>query len=97
MLTKNEQREWDFDCRCQMVAADLWQGRSVTVTEQQLRFYNVTPHQVIESLAYWLASEEAEACWEAEHLYRGNCDKRTHVVYCTKRGATYAFKAIIKG
>jgi len=92
-LTKEEQKVVDFDNRCQMVASYLWEGKSVTMTASQLEWYDVTPHQVIGELAGWLRSEEAEACWEAEHLYRGSRRERTHVVYCTKCGDKYVFKA----
>ena len=96
MLTSIETKAHDFDDRCQIVAADLWYGRSVVMTEQQLRFYNVTPHKVIEALAYWLKSEESEACWEERNLYRGHRDEKTWIVYCTKRADKYVFKAKIK-
>jgi len=95
-LTKEEQKVVEFDDRCQMVAGYLWQGKSVTMTAKQLEWYDVTPHQVITELAGWLYSEEAEACWEAETLYRGHCDQRTYVVYCTKQADKYVFRAKVK-
>ena len=92
-LTKEEQKVVDFDDRCQMVAGYLWQGKPVTMTAAQITWYGVTPHQVIAELSGWLRSEEQEACWEAEHLYGGSRRKRTHVVYCTKQGDKYVFRA----
>jgi len=61
-----------------------------------LEWYDVTPHQVITELAGWLYSEEAEACWEAETLYRGHRDQRVFIVYCTKCGDKYVFRAKVK-
>ena len=95
-LTKEEQKVVEFDDRCQMVAGYLWQGKSVTMTAKQLEWYDVTPHQVITELAGWLYSEEAEACWEAETLYRGHRDQRVFIVYCTKCGDKYVFRAKVK-
>ena len=95
-LTKEEQKVVEFDDRCQMVAGYLWQGKSVTMTAKQLEWYDVTPHQVIGELAEWLRSEEMEACWEAETLYRGHRDQRTYVVYCTKQADKYVFRAKVK-
>ena len=92
-LTKEEQKVVEFDDRCQMVASYLWEGKSVTMTAAQLAWYDVTPHQVIAELTGWVRSEEMEACWEAEHLYRGSRRERTYVVYCTKQGDKYVFKA----
>ena len=95
-LTKEEQKVVEFDDRCQMVAGYLWQGKSVTMTAKQLEWYDVTPHQVIAELAGWLHSEEAEACWEAETLYRGHRARRIYVVYCTKQADKYVFRAKVK-
>ena len=95
-LTKEEQKVVEFDDRCQMVAGYLWQGKSVTMTAKQLEWYDVTPHQVITELAGWLYSEEAEECWEVENLYRGHHDRRIYVVYCTKCGDKYVFRAKVK-
>jgi hypothetical protein len=92
-LTKEEQKVVEFDDRCQMVASYLWEGKSVTMTAKQLEWYDVSPHQVIAELSGWLRSEEQEACWEAEHLYGGSRRECTHVVYCTKQGDKYVFKA----
>ena len=92
MLTE-EQKAYDFSMRCCMVAAHLWQGKSVTLTAAQLAYYNRTPHQVILELSECLRSEESEACWEAEHLYQGGRRRRTHVIYCTKVQDKYVFKA----
>jgi hypothetical protein len=92
-LTKEEQKSYDFDTRCQMVASYLHEGKPVSMTAKQLAYYGVTPHQVIAELGGWLRSEEQEACWEAEHLYGGSRRKRTYVVYCTKVQDKYVFKA----
>lgn len=92
-MTKEEQKSYDFDCRCQMLACYLHEGKSLTMTAKQLEGYGVTPHQVIAELSHWLRCEEMEACWEAEHLYCGSRRKRTHVVYCTKCGDKFVFKA----
>jgi hypothetical protein len=92
-LTREEQKVVEFDDRCQIVASYLWEGKSVTMTAKQFKWYDVTPHQAIAVLSEWLRLEEAEACWEAEHLYRGSRRQRTHVVYCTKQGDKYVFKA----
>ena len=95
-LTKEEQKEFEFDNRCQMVASYLWEGKSVTMTASQLEWYDVTPHQVIAELTEWVRSEELEACWEAEHLYRGSRRERTYIVYCTKQADKYVFCAKVK-
>ena len=92
-LTKEEERSYDFDCRCQMLASYLHEGKSLTMTAKQLAWYDVTPHQVIARMSYWLRCEEMQACWEAGYLYRGSRRERTHVVYCTKQGDKYVFKA----
>jgi len=95
-MTKELEREWEFDCRCQNVASYLHAGKSVTITVQQLKFYGVTPHQALTVLAQWVKAEEAEECWEAETLYRGYREVRTWVVYCTKNGDKYVFRAKTK-
>jgi len=96
-LTKEEQKVVEFDDRCQMVASHLWERKSVTMTEKQLQYYGVKPHDVILALAYWVRLEELEACWEAEHLYRGTHHERVFIVYCTKCGDKYVFRAKVKG
>ena len=96
MLTTEEQKAYDFSMRCCMVAAHLWQGKSVTLTAAQLAYYNRTPHQVILELSECLRSEEMEACWEEEVLYRGSRRQRTYIVYCTKVQDKYVFKAKLK-
>lgn len=96
-LTKEEQKVVEFDDRCQMVASHLYDRKSVTMTEKQLQYYGVKPHDVILALAYWVRLEELEACWEAEHLYRGTHHERVFVVYCTKQGDKYVFRAKVKG
>ena len=106
-VTTEEQRVIDFNIRCQMVGGYLHSGRSVTMTEAQLKFYGVTPHQVITELMNWVISEEAEEVWEAERegawqaerdeAY--HCDRvlpRTYVIYCTKVQDKYKFKAKVK-
>ena len=107
-VTATEQRVIDFDQRCQMVAGYLHQGKSVTMSEAQLKFYRVTPHQVIQELLNWVMAEEAEEAWEAnreeawqaerdESYYRAGVDPRTYVIYCTKvQGDKYVFKAKVK-
>jgi len=99
-LTKEEQKVVDFDDRCQMVASHLWYGKSVTMTEQQLRWYGVKPHDVIVSLSTCLRFEEAEACWESErdgaYFGEGYHEARTYIVYCTKQADKYVFRAKVK-
>ena len=95
-MTEEQQRECEFDCRCQNIAFYLHAGKSVTITTQQLKFYGVTPHQAISVLAQWVKAEEAEECWEAETLYRGYKEVRTWVVYCTKQADRYVFRAKVK-
>ena len=96
-MTKELERECEFDCRCQNVASYLHAGKSVTITTQQLKFYGVTPHQALSVLTQWVKAEEAEECWEAETLYRGYKETRMFIVYCTKCGDKYVFRAKVKG
>ena len=87
----------DFDSRCQQAAMCLWQGGRVTITEQQLRWYGVTPHQMVRELLNWVQSEEAQEVFDAQaylgdEAYLG----RQFTVYCTKctkRGGVYFFQA----
>ena len=107
-LSAEEQRVVDFDQRCQMVAGYLHQGKSVTMTEAQLKFYRVTPHQVIAELLNWVTAEEAEEVWEADRdaAYQRERDDayyceasrraRTYVIYCTKVQDKYKFQAKVK-
>ena len=106
-LTAEEQRVVDFDQRCQMVAGYLHQGKSVTMSEAQLKFYRVTPHQVIAELLNWVIAEEAEEVWESERdnawqaerddtYSRERVDPRTYVIYCTKVQDKYKFQAKVK-
>ena len=98
-LTAEEQRVVDFDQRCQMVAGYLHQGKSVSMTEAQLKFYRVTPHQVIAELLNWVAAEEAEEVWDEEHAgayHQPSRPLRTYVIYCTKVQGKYVFKAKVK-
>jgi len=96
-LTAREEKVVDFDNRCQQVAMYLWQGRSITITEQQLRWYEVTPHQMIVELLGWVQAEEAEHVWEASrdgaYFGDGALKVRQFTVYCTKRASVYVFKA----
>jgi len=97
-LSKSEEKVVDFDNRCQQVGTHLWNGRSVSITEQQLRWYDVSPHQMISELAGWVQGEEAEHVWEADRdgAYCGNggLKGRQFTVYCTRgRGGVYSFKA----
>ena len=96
-MTKEQQLACEFDCRCQNIAHYLHAGKSVTITVQQLKFYGVTPHQALSVLTQWVKAEEAEECWEVEHLYRGTHHERVFVVYCTKCGDKYVFRAKVKG
>jgi len=96
MLTKEAIKSWEFSSRCQMVASYLWNGRSVRMSKEQLEEYGVTVHQVISELANWLKAEESEACWEAQVLYQGSRRRKTWIVYCTKQGDKYVFKAKAK-
>ena len=95
-LTKEAVKSWEFSSRCQMVASYLWNGKSVTMSKEQLEDYGVTVHQVITELANWLKAEESEACWEAQVLYQGSRRRKTWIVYCTKQGDKYVFKAKAK-
>jgi sugar/nucleoside kinase (ribokinase family) len=97
-----EEKVVDFDSRCQQVAMYLWQGKSVSITEQQLRWYDVSPHQMIKELLGWLQAEEAEAIWEGDRdaWEAGDAFRlpRRFTIWCT-RGANgvYVFKAKVKG
>jgi Cft2 family RNA processing exonuclease len=53
-LSKAEEKVVDFDSRCQQVAMYLWNGRSVSITEHQLQWYDVSPHQMISELLGWV-------------------------------------------
>ena len=96
-LSKAEEKVVDFDSRCQQVAMYLWNGRSVSITEQQLQWYEVSPHQMISELLGWVTAEEAEAVWESDrdgaYCGDGGLKGRRFTVYCTKRGGVYSFKA----
>lgn len=96
-LSKAEEKVVDFDDRCQQVARYLWQGKSVSITEQQLRWYDVSPHQMISELLGWVQGEEAEAVWESQrdgaYFGDGGLKLRSFTVWCTKRGGVYSFKA----
>ena len=98
-LTKAEEKVVDFDNRCQQVAMYLWQGRSVSITEHQLRWYGVSPHQMISELLGWVQAEEAEAVWESDrdvaYCGDGGLKGRQFTVYATKRGGVYVFKATV--
>jgi hypothetical protein len=96
LMTEEAVKSWEFSSRCQMVASYLWNGKSVALSKEQLAEYGVTVHQVITELAYWLKAEESEACWEAEVLYQGSRRRCTWIVYCTKQGDKYVFKAKVK-
>ena len=98
-LTAEEQRVFDFDQRCQMVAGYLHQGKSVTMSEAQLKWYSVTPHQVIAELLNWVNSAEAEEVWDDEQCgayHQHSRSVRTYVIYCTKVQDKYKFKAVVK-
>ena len=96
-LSKAEEKVVDFDNRCQQVARYLWQGKSVSITEHQLRWYGVSPHQMISELLGWVQAEEAEAVWESQrdvaYCGDGGLKGRLFTVYATKRGGVYVFKA----
>jgi len=96
-LTAREEKVVDFDNRCAQVGVYLWSGRSVSITEQQLAWYEVTPHQMISELLHQCRCEEAEAVWEADregaYFGDGGLKGRQFTVYCTKRGGVYSFKA----
>ena len=96
-LSQAEQKVVAFDDRCQQVARYLWQGKSVSITEQQLRWYDVSPHQMISELLGWVQAEEAEAVWESDrdgaYFGDGGLKGRQFTVYATKRGGVYVFKA----
>ena len=100
-LTKAEEKVVDFDSRCQQVAMYLWQGKSVSITEQQLQWYDVSPHQMISELLGWVQVEEAEAVWESDrdgaYCGDGGLKGRQFTVWCTKRGGVYVFKAKVIG
>jgi hypothetical protein len=96
LMTEEAVKSWEFSSRCQMVASYLWNGKSVALSKEQLAEYGVTVHQVITELAYWLKAEESEACWEASVLYQGSRRRCTWIVYCTKQGDKYVFKAKVK-
>jgi hypothetical protein len=96
LMTEKAVKSWEFSSRCQMVASYLWNGKSVSLNKEQLAEYGVTVHQVITELAYWLKAEESEACWEAQVLYQGSRRRKTWIVYCTKQGDKYVFKAKVK-
>ena len=85
-LSKAEEKVVDFDSRCQQVAMYLWNGRSVSITEHQLQWYEVSPHQMISELLELVQSLECEEAWEAGL-------ERRFTVYCTKRSGVYVFKA----
>ena len=96
-LTKAEEKVVDFDNRCQQVAMYLWQGKSVSITEHQLQWYEVSPHQMISELLGWVQGEEAEAVWESDrdgaYFGEGGLKGRQFTVYATKRSGVYVFKA----
>ena len=96
-LSKAEEKVVDFDSRCQQVAMYLWQGKSVSITEHQLQWYDMSPHQMISELLQWIKAEEAEAVWESDrdgaYCGDGGLKGRQFTVYCTKRGGVYVFKA----
>ena len=96
-MSKSEEKVVDFDNRCQQVGMYLWNGRSVSMTEQQLTWYEMSPHQMISELLGWVQGEEAEAVWEADregaYFGDGGLKGRQFTVYCTKRGGVYSFKA----
>ena len=100
-LSKAEEKVVDFDNRCQQVGMYLWQGKSVSITEQQLQWYDVSPHQMISELLWWVQAEEAEAVWESQHdgAYFGDgaVKGRQFTVYAPKRGGVYVFKAKVIG
>ena len=103
-LSKAEEKVVDFDSRCQQVGMYLWNGRSVSITEQQLQWYDVSPHQMISELLGWVQGEEAEAVWEADrdvnrgvYCGDGTLKGRQFTVWCTKRGGVYVFKAKVIG
>ena len=85
-LSKLEEKVVDFGDRCQQVARYLWSGRNVSITEQQLQWYDMSPHQVIEELLESVQSLECEEACEAGL-------ERRFTVYCTKRSGVYVFKA----
>ena len=85
-LSKAEEKVVDFGDRCQQVARYLWNGRNVSITERQLQWYEMSPHQVIEELLESVQSLECEEACEAGF-------ERQFTVYCTKRGGVYSFKA----
>ena len=66
------------------------------MTQQQLRYYGVSPHDMITELAMWVSAEEAEAYMNAANFFCGEPEDRTWVVYCTKCGEKYVFRAKVK-
>ena len=95
-LTEAELLRFDFAVRCQVAASYLWDGKSVSMSSEQLREYHVTPHKAVEELSVYVRAEESEACWEASSLYGGSRRRRTWTVYCTRKGDSYSFKAVAK-
>ena len=99
-FTAEEQKMIEFDDRCWHLGPYLHRGKRVTMTEAQLKFYRVTPHQVISGLLNWVTAEEAESVWENERdepqCGKSYCRARTFIVYCTKQGDKYVFKAVVK-
>ena len=101
-LTKAEEKVVDFDNRCQQVAMYLWQGKSVSITEQQLRWYEVSPHQMISELLGWVqtranAEHVRESQRDGAYCGDGAVKGRLFTVYCTKRSGVYVFKAKVIG
>ena len=95
-LTEAEVKETDFTHRCMIVGGYLWRGRSISMTQQQLRYYGVSPHDMITELAMWVSAEEAEAYMNAVNFSCGEPEDRTWVVYCTKVQDKYVFRAKTK-
>jgi hypothetical protein len=99
-FTAEELRMVEFGDRCWRLGPYLHRGKRVTMTEQQLRHYGVTPHQVISELLNWVNAEEAEEVWETKRdepqCGESYCRARTFIVYCTKQGDKYVFKAKVK-
>ena len=101
-LTKAEEKVVDFDSRCQQVAMYLWNGRSVSITEQQLQWYEVSPHQMISELLGWVqtranAEHVRESQRDGAYCGDGAVKGRLFTVYCTKRSGVYVFKAKVIG
>lgn len=98
-VTATEQKMYDFDLRCAQLGGYLQQGKSVTMSEAQLKWYSVTPHQVIAELLNWVNSAEAEEVWDeanAGAYHQHSRSLRTYVIYCTKVQDKYKFKAVVK-